>query len=254
MAGDWIKFEHSTPDKPEVIRLAAELGIDHDAVVGKLLRLWIWADQQSVDGNGLGVTKAFLDRITSCQGFADALIKVGWLTAKDDSLSLPNFARHNGQTAKNRAISADRVKRFRNGPTVTKALPEKRREEKRETAPQPPEGAAGGASILADKLQLPRKYVSHVQSSADLLAHWAVVRADGAVRRPGAVIGHRLAAGEPAPPLTPETVRDAVLAGVVASISGRAVAPSDVTVNSKGVYVSGELAVAADSLSTVEYA
>ena len=38
MAGDWIKVEHTTPDKPEVVKLADMIGIDQDAVVGKLLR------------------------------------------------------------------------------------------------------------------------------------------------------------------------------------------------------------------------
>jgi hypothetical protein len=51
MAGDWIKFDTSTPDKPEVFEMAAELGIDPDAVVGKLLRVWKWFDQQTTDGN-----------------------------------------------------------------------------------------------------------------------------------------------------------------------------------------------------------
>jgi len=41
MAGDWIKVEHWTPDKPEIFRLADELEIDPDAVVGKLVRLWV---------------------------------------------------------------------------------------------------------------------------------------------------------------------------------------------------------------------
>lgn len=137
MAGDWIKFEHATPDKPEVIQMATALRIDQDAVVGKLLRLWIWADQQTIDGNALSVTSSFVDRITFCPGFADVLRTVGWLEGRDGHLLIPNFERHNGQTAKQRANTAKRVKksRKRNGATVTesapKALPEKRREEKR---------------------------------------------------------------------------------------------------------------------------
>jgi hypothetical protein len=40
MAGDWIKIEISTPDKPEVAIIAECLKIDPDAVVGKLFRIW----------------------------------------------------------------------------------------------------------------------------------------------------------------------------------------------------------------------
>jgi len=39
MAGDWIKLEHTTPDKPEVFAMADTLGIDPDAVTGKLCRV-----------------------------------------------------------------------------------------------------------------------------------------------------------------------------------------------------------------------
>lgn len=140
MAGDWIKVEHTTPDKPEVVKLADMLGIDQDAVVGKLLRLWIWADQQSVSGNAITVTNSFLDRLVFCPGFAVGLVKVGWLNGRNGLLSIPNFDRHNGQTAKNRANTNRRVanhRKGRNDETVTdvtpeplqKPLPEKRRED-----------------------------------------------------------------------------------------------------------------------------
>ena len=130
MAGDWIKLEHSTPDKPEIVRMAQLLEMDQDAVCGKCLRVWIWADQQTVDGNALSVTDAFLDRLTFCPGFAVALRKVGWLSGREGHLTVPNFDRHNGQTAKKRALSKDRTQKSRNAPSVTDALPEKRREEK----------------------------------------------------------------------------------------------------------------------------
>lgn len=40
-----------TPDKPEVFQLSEILNLDPDAVLGKLVRLWAWADQQTIDGN-----------------------------------------------------------------------------------------------------------------------------------------------------------------------------------------------------------
>lgn len=135
MASQWIKIEHVTPDKPEVDAMANFLKIEPDEVVGKLLRFWIWADQQSISGNGLGVTKKLLDRITYCPGFSDSLISVGWLTGKDGDLSIPNFDLHNGESAKSRATTQKRVQKHRdsgNEKNVTEALPEKRREEKKE--------------------------------------------------------------------------------------------------------------------------
>ena len=143
MAGDWIKIETVTPDKPEVFTMADTLGIDPDAVVGKLIRVWIWADQQTRDGNAPSVTLSLLNRISGVSGFADAMIAVGWLRKTDAGIEFHNFERHNGETAKTRAMTAKRVqkhradkteelKRKRNGESVTEALPEKRREEKKE--------------------------------------------------------------------------------------------------------------------------
>ncbi|RPI00246.1 MAG: hypothetical protein EHM64_17325, partial [Ignavibacteriae bacterium] len=116
MAGDWIKVETCTPDKPEVYQLAETLGIDPDAITGKLLRIWVWADQQTFDGNAGSVTKTLLDRITGVSGFAEAMLKVGWLEKTDAGFRLPNFDRHNGNTAKSRALSGKRVAKHRSKP------------------------------------------------------------------------------------------------------------------------------------------
>lgn len=81
MASNWIKVEVITPDKPEIYHLAERLSLDPDAVLGKLIRLWVWVDQQTIDGNAncnaASVTKNAIDRITFATGFADALISVG---------------------------------------------------------------------------------------------------------------------------------------------------------------------------------
>ena len=115
--------------------MAATLGIDQDAVVGKLIRVWIWADQQSRDGHALSVTKAFLDRVTFQPGFADSMESAGWLT-NDGNLSLPNFDRHNGETAKKRALSNRRKALSRNGhadvPEMSRSERDQNRDQRRE--------------------------------------------------------------------------------------------------------------------------
>lgn len=67
MASSWIKVEVITPDKPEIFQIAEILGIDPDAVLGKLVRIWAWADQQTIDGNAGSVTKGVLDRLALLQ-------------------------------------------------------------------------------------------------------------------------------------------------------------------------------------------
>lgn len=140
MAGEWLKMECATPDKPEVFAITAAMGWeDPDLAVGKLFRVWRWFDQQTTDGNARGVTAALLDRIAGATGFAQAMIDVGWLIVTSAGVELPNFDKHNGATAKGRAQGAKRVANHRsnatcNADTVTDALPreEKKREEKKE--------------------------------------------------------------------------------------------------------------------------
>lgn len=121
----WIKIETILPDKPEVIRMAAALRSDQDCVVGKLVRLWSWADANTVDGVSVPITKAFIDQHTRKRGFAAAMESVGWLTGKDGALNFPGFQRHNGASSKARAETARRVAKHRvsNAKAVTDVTP-----------------------------------------------------------------------------------------------------------------------------------
>ena len=131
----WIKFEATTHDKVEVWEMAQVLQIDPDAVVGKLLKIWLWFDSQTENGHAASVTKMLLDSRVSVTGFCDAMIKVGWMHEEDSMIYLPNFERHNGQTAKNRALAALRKQksRFGHDTSVTSVGQncDQRREEKR---------------------------------------------------------------------------------------------------------------------------
>jgi hypothetical protein len=142
VAGDWIKMTVNLPDKPEVWQIAGILGIDADSVVGKLLRVWAWFDAHTEDGNAEGVSYPLVDRVAGVTGFAEAMALSGWLIQRGSILYCPNFDRHNGKTAKNRALTNERVAKHRqntpesnaesNGLSVTKTVTreEKRREEK----------------------------------------------------------------------------------------------------------------------------
>lgn len=143
----WIKLEHVTPDKPEIYQMADFLQIPKTHVLGCLVRFWAWADQHLEDGcDALRVTHAHLDEICACAHFADALRKCGWLAGTDGDLILPNFTRHNGETAKRRALTQKRSQRYRgkaHAQNVTlSASPEKRREEKNKDPPTPKGGDA----------------------------------------------------------------------------------------------------------------
>lgn len=160
MAEDWIKIRTDLYEDQDVLQMSDILGTDDATTVGLLVRFWSWADKQTIDGSGIKITKSRIDALTGRPGFAAALIHVGWLVGEDGNLQLPNFQRHNGASAKARALEAE-AKRLRrkeqktsdklsdNCPTkkFQKVGPEKRREEYNN--PLPPEGEQMGLGFEA---------------------------------------------------------------------------------------------------------
>jgi hypothetical protein len=113
MGRNWIKIETVTMDKPEVCVMATQLKLDPDAVVGKLVRLWSWAEVSRINANAMSITLEFLDKLVGKKGFGAALMKAGWLREVDGVMQFPNFGRHNGPAGKGRALTAQRVSRHR---------------------------------------------------------------------------------------------------------------------------------------------
>jgi hypothetical protein len=149
MAGDWMKVELVTPDKPEVFQMAQILGIDPDAVVGKLIRVWGWFNSHTEDGESSAHIALHLNRMVSNEDFCKAMIEVGWLESDGEVIRIPKFDRHNSQGAKTRALANRRTAKRRskekapdsgcneNVPLapLQKHVPEKRREKKRRDTP-----------------------------------------------------------------------------------------------------------------------
>lgn len=115
MSRSWIKIETHTPHKPEICAIASSLRMDPDTVMGKLVRLWSWAEMNVGKDNVARVTVEFLDMMVGRKGFAAALARAGWLEEGEGGLIFPNFSRHNGRAAKVRAQTAARVNKHRAG-------------------------------------------------------------------------------------------------------------------------------------------
>ncbi len=134
-------------DDPSVIAMAGTLAMDEYAVVGRLHRLWVWANRHLSSGDAPGVTEPWIDRYVSTPGFAAAMLAAGWLRSRSGGVEFPNFERWNSQGAKRRILTAQRMKSHRDAksdaPSVTPASPEKRREEKREREPPNPPKPGG---------------------------------------------------------------------------------------------------------------
>ena len=143
MAGDWIKMRADLFTHPKVVRIASALKADTLRTVGGLMSVWCLFDAHSEDGRLEGYTPEVLDAHLRWEGFAGAMIDVGWLTLDEaHGLVLPRFDTHNGQSAKRRAQDADRKREVRKASAPeadkTRTREEKRREEKEPNGSLPP--------------------------------------------------------------------------------------------------------------------
>lgn len=79
MSGDCIKMRTDLSEDPAVIAMAMRLKIDEFGIVGRLHKLWSWADTHLSDGHAVGVSTDWIDHYVHCDGFSKALLSVGWL-------------------------------------------------------------------------------------------------------------------------------------------------------------------------------
>jgi len=174
MAGDWIKIRTNLCGDPAVKAMSRTLKLDVFSVVGRLHEFWAWADQHT-DSGVMGFTVLEdVDDVVQKRGFASELVRVGWLVDHGlDGVEIPKWDRHNGNNAKNRCLSQERMGRMRkrNGcesvtsepeecydSTVTEAQPTRnqRREEKSNT-PIVPDGDSENAPTPDDPLLIRAK-------------------------------------------------------------------------------------------------
>ncbi|HFI7734329.1 TPA: DnaT-like ssDNA-binding domain-containing protein [Escherichia coli] len=130
MAGDWIKMRSDLHTHPKVVRMASALKADRLRIVGGLHSAWCLFDVHSVDGFLDGYSADTLDDLIGFPGFSRAMMAVGWLEDNGESLVMPRFEAHNGQSAKRRAQDADRKRNVRKA-SASEADKKRTREEKR---------------------------------------------------------------------------------------------------------------------------
>lgn len=186
MAGDWIKWSKGLTRKMEILQISARLHVSPTQAAGTLMQLMEWLDENvslfDDDGNAhvtLGpLQSSSLDSMLGLTGFMEALAEVGWVKLQNDVLIFVHAGRHNGQTAKSRAVTNRRVARHResiNADGVTpvtrealqNALPEKRREEY-----NPPNPPKHGGGIDPEVIPIRQSYPESLAASAQFVSCW----------------------------------------------------------------------------------
>ena len=140
MAGDYIPMRIALADDPAVISIATATKLTPDHVVGKLHRLWSWADQHTTDGELAGVPASWIDDYLKKKGFAAAMAstpKDPWLIITPNGVTIPKYERWNGKCAKarlenNRRQQMSREKCDKSVTNVTNVTQQSRAEKSRE--------------------------------------------------------------------------------------------------------------------------
>jgi hypothetical protein len=163
MAGDWIPIRLNLHEDPAVFLMAERLSIHPFEVVGRLLRVWGWANSNLTDGHARSVTPVRLDCVAGVTGFAEAMADAGWLVIEAAGLTFPKFEVWNSQSAKRRILATKRKRqeRFDRPHSVPPGSRSRRdrsvtREEKRRvredasasSCPEPAEPASGQLATI----------------------------------------------------------------------------------------------------------
>lgn len=101
---DWIVWQKGLCEKPEILRLAATLGVTRFDAAARCMKLWEWWDANSTDGFAPGMTAQMLSEAVGLPGTAEALLdrNIGWLMEDKAGLHFPNWERWNLESTKKR--------------------------------------------------------------------------------------------------------------------------------------------------------
>lgn len=109
----WFPMDLNLQDKPEFLAVRSILKIDADLLVGKLWKFWGWFDSQSEDGFLPFVSGDVIDERIGVPGFAQAMVRVEWLTLEDHGARMPGFEKRHSNSEKKRMGSARRMAKSR---------------------------------------------------------------------------------------------------------------------------------------------
>lgn len=139
MAEPWIKIRHVLASSPKVIGIADALKVEVCTALGATIMLLILADTHTVNGQLDHFSFARVDEMLRVPGYCAAAESVGLLRKTDTGIALLDFKKHNGSSAKKRALAQLRQARTRTSPasrfcharSVTKTSPEQEQAESR---------------------------------------------------------------------------------------------------------------------------
>lgn len=105
----WIKLQVTLARSAKIVQFAQVLRMRRREALGVAVEWFCWVDSQCSNGC-TGLLPAQVDDVLECKRLADALLAVGWaFVGTDGFLYITDYEQHNGDSAKQRALVAERV-------------------------------------------------------------------------------------------------------------------------------------------------
>jgi hypothetical protein len=117
MAGDWIPIDTRIVRKRQVLRMASVMKVTPHHIVGLLVDVWSWAQENSVDGNVDVHVDALAPHVDGGNELLQAMQQVGWLEVTETGVLFPNAEEWITKGAKARLEKNLRQKKWRHGRT-----------------------------------------------------------------------------------------------------------------------------------------
>ena len=138
MAGEWTPIDCNLATKPEVLELVDETGDPADAVIGRLVQLWLWAAMNSDDGSARMTVRRLGKLFGGGDTFWAGVQRVGWLVVDEESgtVAIPGWERRFSSSAKARAQAAVRHARERDGRSSAQGVGAQAPDRGRASAPE----------------------------------------------------------------------------------------------------------------------
>lgn len=114
-SSNWIKVQKHTWQKGEIRQVARALNVSLGDAFLMWFRLYSAFDELTADGNIPFYRPEDADQDAGTAGAGDAFAMVRWLMFDDYGCTIANWGRHNGESAKARALKAERQARYRDG-------------------------------------------------------------------------------------------------------------------------------------------
>jgi hypothetical protein len=110
MAGEWCPIDCNLATKPEVLELVDETGEPADAVIGRLVQLWLWSAMNSEDGTARMTVRRLCRQFGGSDTFWAGVQRVGWLEVDEENgtVAIPGWERRFSSAAKARVQAAVR--------------------------------------------------------------------------------------------------------------------------------------------------